>query len=111
MNYKFISYPVFTSELKRLGKKYRSLRADVEKLAEELAKNPLLGDDMGNGFRKIRMAISSKGRGKSGGARVITLNVLISQDESSIGFFYIYDKSEKTNITTKELHTIMKRSF
>ncbi|MBP3253780.1 MAG: type II toxin-antitoxin system RelE/ParE family toxin [Bacteroidales bacterium] len=111
MKYSIKVYKCFESEFKHLQKKYRSLPLDFAKLRKQVEQNPLMGDDMGNGFRKIRMAISSKGKGKSGGARVITLNVLISQESASIGFFYIYDKSEKANITTKELQNIMKRSL
>ena len=68
--------------------------------------NPEIGTDLGNGFRKIRLAITSKGKGKRGGARVITLNLILSADETEIGLFYIYDKSERISITDAELKSL-----
>lgn len=73
---------------------------------KELLQNPEIGTDLGNGFRKIRLAITSKGKGKSGGARVITLNLILSADETEIGLFYIYDKSERISITDAELKAL-----
>jgi mRNA-degrading endonuclease RelE of RelBE toxin-antitoxin system len=66
-----ISTPEFDKEYKRLKKKYQSLPDDLANLEKELIKNPHLGIDLGNNFRKIRMAITAKNKGKSGGARVI----------------------------------------
>ena len=56
------------------------------------------------------MAISSKGKGKSGGARVITLTVLISETDTNIVLLTIYDKSECEKLTDKELADIVKNS-
>ena len=63
---------------------------------------------MGGGVRKLRMAIRSKGKGKSGGARIITFTLIISQEDTTIALLYLYDKSEKSNITDKELDALMK---
>ena len=60
------------------------------------------------GLRKVRMSIAAKGKGKSGGARVITMNLLIAQEETEIGLYYIYDKSEKESISDKELLQLKK---
>lgn len=60
-------------------------------------KNPFQGDNLGGGVRKIRMAIGSKGKGKSGGARVLTLNVLVSGD-TDVTLLTIYDKNEIDNV-------------
>ena len=109
MNYKIITYALFDEQIKRLAKKYKTIRADFKKLMDEVAKNPSLGTDLGGGFRKIRMPISDKNKGKSAGARVITLTIIVSIDETNIGFFFIYDKSERSNVTTKDLQTIRKR--
>ncbi len=84
---------VFIKELKTLAKKYRSIACDVYALQEEIKNNPLIGDDLGNGVRKIRMAIKSKGKGKSSGARVITFNVEESTNEIKVTLLTIYDKS------------------
>ena len=66
----------FDKEIKRLGKHYASIANDYAALLDELAQNPRLGIDLGSGLRKIRMQITSKGKGKSGGARVITFTVM-----------------------------------
>ena len=106
MNYKITSYATFDKEVKRLNKRYRSLKQDLATFVKELLQNPEIGTDLGNGFRKIRLAITSKGKGKSGGARVITLNLILSADETEIGLFYIYDKSERISITDAELKAL-----
>ena len=107
MNYKITTYPPFDKAVKRLNKRYASLKQDLTKLVTELQNNPQLGIDLGNGFRKIRMAISSKGKGKSGGARVITLSVLVSQNDAIVALVYIYDKSERENISPKEIDALL----
>ena len=65
----------FKHEAKNLGKRYKSLKEDITELIENLKDNPLLGKDLGGGVHKIRLAIKSKGHGKSGGARVISYHV------------------------------------
>ena len=77
---------------------------------DELAKNPYQGADLGHGLRKVRMAVSAKGKGKSGGARVITLILAYSEEESEIGLLYIYDKSEQESLTDKELSDILREN-
>lgn len=62
----------FKKSAKKLSKKYRSLSNDLKKLVEELEENPYLGDRLSPNSYKVRLAIKSKGRSKSGGARVIT---------------------------------------
>lgn len=76
MNYKIIPQKHFLKELKRLAKKYPSLKKDLQILQEELMRNPFAGTDLGSGIRKIRMAIGSKNKGKSHGARVISYSLL-----------------------------------
>ena len=78
MNLEIIRSDYFTKEFKRLAKRYRSLIDDYEAFLDNLRLNPLQGDEIAPHVRKIRMAITSKGRGKSGGARVITFNALVS---------------------------------
>lgn len=64
----------FDKDLKKLHKKYKSITKDYVQFLADLEANPLLGTDLGNGVRKVRLAITSKRKGKSGGARVITFN-------------------------------------
>lgn len=98
MNYNPIFTPHFLRRIKELSKKYRSLRLDLEQFTNELLKDPTQGVELSPGIRKIRMAISSKGRGKSGGARVITFTLLVSENDSEIYFVDIYDKSEYSTV-------------
>lgn len=97
----------FDKEMKRLRKKYRSLVSDYTIWLDELRNNPFMGTDLGNGIHKVRMAICSKNKGKSGGARIITdTTALISLEEGVITLLYIYDKSERSNITNKEIEQL-----
>ena len=70
MNYKVESIPLFDKQAKRLAKKYPSLKNELAELINILSANPEQGTSLGNGFFKIRISIASKGKGKSGGARV-----------------------------------------
>lgn len=72
--------------------------SDLRVLQEELKENPFRGISLGGGVRKIRMAIGSKGKGRSGGARVLTLNVLVS-DDADVTLLTIYDKEETDNVS------------
>ena len=84
MNYKInVLYP-FERELKRLSKKYYSIKKDYAILLNELYHNPNAGINLGSGIRKVRMAIGSKGRGKSHGARVITVTIFVNVEDAEI---------------------------
>lgn len=89
---------------KPLAKRYRSFNQDYQIFLKEIEENPHIGIDLGEGFRKIRMAIKSKGKGKSGGARVITLDMLEQND--CLYLIYIYDKSDFSNINLDILKKI-----
>ncbi len=97
----------FKKQVKRLVKKYRSLPDDLEALESELALNPFAGVDLGNGVRKVRLAVKSKGKGKSGGARVITYLIAAFGDEIDISLLTIYDKSEKSSISDAEIKALL----
>ena len=105
MSYNIIAVPTFKKELKRLAKKFPSLKNDFSEFLESLEANPIQGNYLGNNCYKIRLAIASKGKGKSGGARIIT-NVVITQE--AVFLLSIYDKSDKENITDKELQELLK---
>jgi mRNA-degrading endonuclease RelE of RelBE toxin-antitoxin system len=105
MSYKILTIPPFDKQLKRLAKKYLSLKKDFARLLDDLEQNPELGTPLGNNCYKIRIAISAKGKGKSGGARVITNFILT---EKTVFLISIYDKSEKENLTDKELKELLK---
>ncbi len=104
MSYNIIAVPTFKSQLKRLAKKYPSLKADLANLFKILEENPKQGKSLGKNCYKIRLAISSKGKGKRGGARVIT-NFTIEDD--TVYLLSIYDKSDKSDLTDNELKELL----
>lgn len=104
MTYEVKTLPEFDKELKKLVKKYPSLKSDVLELAESLATDPTQGSPIFKNCYKIRLAIKSKGRGKSGGARVITSFVI---HEDSVFLLSIYDKSEKENVTDTYIKALL----
>lgn len=110
MNYSIKTARSFEKELKRLGKHYASIADDYASLLTELRTNPQLGTDLGGGLRKIRMRITAKGKGKSGGARVITFTVIVAVDETEVNLLYIYDKAERSNITAKEIDALLRKN-
>ncbi len=110
MNYKIVVKPTFEREAKWLRKHYASFKEDFIHLLEDLEANPRLGTDLGGGLRKIRMAITSKGKGKSGGARVITYTVIVQVDEAEINLLTIYDKAERDSISKEELKELLQKN-
>ncbi len=110
MNYRIVFDKPFEKEVKRLSKKYASLKHDLARLRDEILADPLLGTDLGGGLRKIRMAITSKGKGKSSGARVITFTVIVSVEETEINLLYIYGKAERSTITKGEIEMLLKKN-
>lgn len=105
MSYNVLTIPPFDKQLKRLAKKYPSLKNEFAELLESLEQEPEQGTKLGNNCYKIRIAIASKVKGKSGGARVIT-NFVIA--EETVFLISIYDKSEKENLTDRELDELLK---
>ena len=91
-----IATQAFIKSAKPMAKKYRSFNSDYKKLVEALSLNPHLGTDLGDGFRKVRMAIAAKGKGKSGGCRVITFDCV--ERNGCLYLLYAYDKSDYDNI-------------
>jgi mRNA-degrading endonuclease RelE of RelBE toxin-antitoxin system len=100
MKYNVTTIPNFEKQYKRLWKKYPSLFEDVNALIESLESNPLQGSSLGNGLYKVRLSVTSKAQGKSGGARVITC---VKVTGSLIVLVAIYDKSEQETVSPKEL--------
>jgi mRNA-degrading endonuclease RelE of RelBE toxin-antitoxin system len=106
----------FTSQAKPLLKKFKSLSSDLLNLQKELLINPRLGTSLGADVYKIRLKISSKGKGKSGGARVISflqseiifVEEFVSEEEIVINLISIYDKSEISTFSEKELKELIK---
>jgi len=104
MTFNVIPTDRFKKEAKRLIKKYPSLKDELSELNEILEKNPETGTTLGNNAYKIRIAIKSKGKGKSGGGRVISY--LVTQNKE-IYLLTIFDKSEFDSIDDKTLKKII----
>jgi mRNA-degrading endonuclease RelE of RelBE toxin-antitoxin system len=104
----------FKKEAKPLLKKYPSLRSELASLEIDLCNNPALGTPLGGNVYKIRLAVKSKGRGKSGGARVITyveIGVLAENSTSEgtvVNLISIYDKSELSTLSDIEIQRIIR---
>lgn len=104
MLYKIKSLPLFEKQAKRLIKKYPSLKREILSLIELLKTNPEQGVSIGKNCFKIRIAIASKGKGKSGGARVITN---IAYQKETVFLISIYDKSEIGSVPQSELDLLL----
>lgn len=104
MSYKIIPTHRFERELKRLIKKFPSLKSEFVQLINTISDNPSAGIFIGNSCYKIRLAIRSKGKGKNGGARVITYVYL---EAETIYLLTIYDKSEKVDLRPTELKVMV----
>ncbi|MFZ6025086.1 MAG: type II toxin-antitoxin system RelE/ParE family toxin [Bacteroidota bacterium] len=104
MNYKIIPVDKFKKEAKRLVKKYPSLKKELAELAESLSAEPTQGTALGNEVYKIRISIKSKGKGKSGGARVISYIVTLQKE---VYLLTIYDKAEFDSIDDKTIKRII----
>lgn len=108
MNFKVLPTTGFEKSFKVLAKRHRSLKQDFREFAENLKKNPFQGDELTPGIRKIRMAITSKGRGKSGGARVITYTIVALEDYGEVYLIDIYDKNDYSTVDIAILQKIIK---
>ena len=104
MRYNVLTIAPFDRQLKRLVKKFPSLKAEYASLIENLEQNPKKGIPLGNSCFKIRLAIASKGRGKSGGARVITHFYI---ENETVFLLAIYDKNEQADISDRELKELL----
>jgi hypothetical protein len=110
MSCKIKTISVFDKQAHKLAKHYASFRNDLASFVRELKENPTMGTDLGNGVRKVRISIASKGKGKSGGARVITYStdILIHSVEGTIYLLSVYDKSSQSTISDKEIKRLIK---
>ena len=98
----------FKRQLKRLSKRYLSLLDDLNVLQHELMKDPNIGVSLGGGKRKIRLGVKSKGGGKSGGMRIISLNIIVNTTDTQVNLITIYDKSEIPNVSDDYIDSIIK---
>ena len=104
MSFNIYTTDFFEKEIKKLSKKHPSIKDDYKTLLDSLIKEPVQGQPLGKDCYKIRMAVTSKGKGKSGGSRVITCVKIIAE---SVFLLSIYDKSDRETITDKELDNLL----
>ena len=108
MNVAIDYLPEFERRAKALAKKYKSFPADYDAFLDELQENPFGGDPLGHNTYKHRMVIAAKGKGKSGGARVITYNVQQqTANEVLVTLMSIYDKSEINSVSDAFLRQLV----
>ena len=100
MSYKVEVTTDFERDIKSLLKKYPSLKQEFAELIGSLENKPEQGAPLGRDCYKIRLAIKSKGRGKSGGARIITYVRVVNE---TVFLLAIYDKSEQENISDETI--------
>ncbi|MFZ4547903.1 MAG: type II toxin-antitoxin system RelE/ParE family toxin [Bacteroidales bacterium] len=94
----------FKKEAKKLSKKYPSLKTELTTLFTELEENPTIGTPLGNDIYKIRLAIASKSKGKSGGARVMSF---VKITDTTVLLFSIFSKGDKDSISDKEIQDLI----
>ena len=109
MSYKFHPTELFMSEARKLKKKYPNLSGDLKDLRDNLKKDPTIGhDSLGANCYKVRMELTDKPGGKSGGARVI---IQVYVQDKMVHFLSIYDKSNKNSLFEGELDKILKKKI
>lgn len=104
MSYKVVTITPFRQEAKKLIKKYPSLKEELAVLGQQLAQEPTAGIPLGNSCYKVRLSIASKGKGKSGGARIITS---VHVAGSTVFLLSIYDKSAQETISDSQLKALL----
>lgn len=108
MSFEIQTTSYFDAEAKRLAKRHRSFIDDLQDFQQELLKNPYQGTELSPGIRKIRLTIDSKGRGKSGGARVITFTYLVDEKDGVVILLLLYDKADASSIKMNVVRKIIK---
>jgi mRNA-degrading endonuclease RelE of RelBE toxin-antitoxin system len=105
-----IATPNFQREAKKLIKKYRTLKGELADLISELEQEPKTGTLITENVYKIRLAVKSKGKGKSGGMRIITYveaELVQTEDTTDVYLLSIYDKSNYENVSEALLKSLV----
>jgi hypothetical protein len=105
MNFSVVATPVFMKQARRLVKKFPSLKNELKELAGLLEIDPKQGVSLGGNVYKIRIAVASKGRGKSAGMRTLTY---VITEEYEVYLLTLYDKSEMDAISDKALRSLLR---
>ena len=106
-NYKVFPTTIFMEQAKKLAKKYPLIKEDFRQLSKQLKQDPISSNDfMGRDCYKVRMMITGKSRGQSGGARVIIEVKII---DKKVYVLSVYDKADKADIFDKELQKALRK--
>ena len=108
MSFEIQTSSYFDAEAKRLAKRHRSFIDDLSDFRDSILANPYQGTEISPGIRKVRMTITSKGRGQSGGARVITFTYMVNERDGVVILLLLYDKSDASNIKMNVVRQIIK---
>ena len=108
MNFEIKISDEFEVAAKQLSKRYRSFVDDYSDFLDDIRKNPYQGVEFMPGIRKVRLAIASKGKGKSGGARIITFTYTISEKDGVVYLLLVYDKSDASTVKKKAVMKMLK---
>ena len=104
MSYSVVTSDKFERALKKLRKKYSSLKQDYADFLDSLESDPIQGTPLGKNCYKIRLAISSKGKGKRGGGRVITCVKVVQE---TVYLLAIYDKAKQDTVSDSEIDNLL----
>lgn len=107
MKFEIVLHSNFEKEYKPLAKKYPSLKQDIQSVIDKIEKELTLATDLGDGFKKIRISIKSKGKGSSGGARLIAHETIIAVENTKVIFASIYNKGDHNSINITVLKEII----
>jgi len=89
---------LFKRKVKPLSKKYHTLRESIDELGEALIKGPYLGESYGGNIYKVRLSDKSKGKGKSGGFRILYYLAIQQGNDTIIILITILNKGEINTI-------------
>ena len=106
MNIKVYFTPTFNKKYKRYLKKFKSLESDIKIFIDTIESTKAA--DLGGGIFKYRLSVKSKNKGKSGGFRIISFELLVEENEKDITLLTIYDKSEQASISKAQILQILK---
>ena len=106
-HYRVFITEVFEKQAQRLVKKFPLIKGDFLELSKQLKKDPITGNDsLGKNCYKVRMKITGKPKGQSGGARVI---IEVKIVDKKVYVLSVYDKGNQGNVFDKELENFLKK--
>ena len=107
MSYRVVFTSSFKKSVKHLEKRFPRVKEDVRIAIQVLLQEPKLGVVIpgGGGIRKLRVRSSDQGRGKSGGYRL--LYYVEDQQQQALYVLLLYAKSDRDDVTRKELHDLL----